>query len=260
MNRKPLCRLIPLLLIIAVACSGEALATGVPVIDVANLVQNIKSNYVKIQEYMLKLRDIMYQVRSIQNEYEMIKNQGKYLEFQGKNLKAFNYESLDKFVDSYFEMDRIVNETGYLYQRTARMEKRLKDMFPNYDLNSIENRQAALGDLERNRKTIGQAVALSDKIRENSDNDAQRLKKILRDIQRAQGNLEAQQAQAQLSAEMVRYLEEMKVLTSYMLDQLAMDNAREEQRRIEQIKNEEALMEGVNDKRKRVYWELPRLH
>lgn len=252
-------RLLLLLLLVGLVFTNDVAASGMPVVDVANLVQNIKGNYVKIKDFMVKLRQVMYQVRSIQNEYEMIKNQGKYLEYQAKNIDKMDYGSLEKFVDSFFAVDRIINDTSSLYNRTEQMEKRLLELYPNYNLNGIEHRDEALIEMQKNRETIGTSVLISQSVGDGNKDDAERLKKLLADMEKADGNLKAQQAQAQLNAEMLRYLNQMKMMTAYMLDQLSMGNAREEQRRLRYLEYKQKLMKGAYEKHRPNTRDLPML-
>lgn len=239
-----------------------AYTTGMPVIDVANLWENLKQGYQEVRAQMVRLRKLLYQINSIRNEIEMIKNQGKYLINQAKNLDSLDFDDVQGFVDGFFEFDDLVNRTDNVAGRSARMEEAIRNLFPNYDTTGIEGSDhKRVAQVKKNRETIGTSVAVSRLIKDRNKADAERLKRFLGAAKKADGNLAIQQAIAQLNGEMLAYMGQMKNLQAQILEQQSLLVQRAEQRDIDRMRRNKQLMSDIKPKTNgSKYVSFPKLH
>ena len=240
--------------------TGPVHASGIPVVDVANLSVNIKKKYIQLRGFMIKVRNVMNQIRQIQNEYQMIRNQAKTLQYQKRNLKKLNYSSFESLVDSYFELDALIQNTGSVYHRTVEMEKRLLKLWPDYDLNDIEGRAEVLKGLASNREKIGDALGTIEALDNTKKIHGKNMESLLRQSRKAEGTLQAQQVQTLLVAEMISHINEMKTVSKKMLEQMAMNNSRQEIEKIKRKRADQAFHKDSRTTKARKITELPMLH
>lgn len=248
MRKRQRCSALVMLLVWLMAV-GPTQAGGFPVFDGANLTENIRQGYMQLKSIFQRARQIINEIKYIKNQLEMIKRQGKALEYQAKDLKSLKVQNVEMLVDAFFELDSVIMNTAALVQRIERMEERFMKIFPDVDLTRAvwqghnEDEVAQLVAIKEATNTAMSSVRL---LQANREADEARIKMLLEKSREAEGNLEAQQIQNELIAQLSKHLMESNALAVAALQQQAVVNAYQVKQREKALIAERRLWQDVD--------------
>ena len=169
----------------------ESRATGIPVVDVANLGQNI-----------------LVAVRALQsnlNEVEMIVNQVRQLENDLTNLTSLDYSIKDDVALSLEELLEEIGEVDGLMRGVYEMNTLFNELYPqiNREGEEVDNSRASETinkAMDESRRMVEGALRVGGKVLENLERDKEHVDGLLHESERAEGNLSATQVGNQLTA------------------------------------------------------------
>ena len=170
---------------------GSANASGIPVVDLANLAQSV------LAAIRLALSNV--------NEAMMIANQVKSLANDIRNLTTLEFSILDEFGSQFRDLFSAVGSVQGLMQNFETLQEKFEELYPEYnnigtplDLETISTEVNKW--LDESREMIKGASLTGAKVLEALPQTQAQLDRLVADSQGAVGILQAAQAGNQIAA------------------------------------------------------------
>jgi len=190
-----------MVIVVALIPLSNAHASGIPVVDIANLAKQIISNI---------------------NEALMIKNQIEQIANDIKNLTKLDFSILDEYSGEMRSLFEKMGEVHGLMQELANLEDRFEELYPDFN-NLIGELDPELASdavnkaLDESRDMMLGASKTGSAVLENLPKTQEKLEELLSDSHSAEGILQAAQAGNQIGATISSNLMSLTaVMTNYV--------------------------------------------
>lgn len=214
MIRKVTCAMV-IALVFESAIIIEPAKAQWPVFDASNYVENV------LQAARL-LQQINNQVQSLQNQVVMLEN-------MAKNLTNLNFSQLDSMVSSLTQISSLMNQAQGIGFNVTAAETSFAQLFPQQYAPSVSTTQLVADARQRWENAMsafGQTMAVQAQVAQNVQADTATLSSLVNASQGAVGNLQAQQAVAQLVALSVKQQLQAQSLMTAQYRATAFEQAR----------------------------------
>ena len=197
----------PLILTVSILAPAVAFATGIPVVDVANLTQNTLTAIRELQSDL--------------NEATMIANQSKQLANDALNLTSLNYSIVGQFNSEFRQMFSAVGSVQGLMQNLGDLESRFQQLYPDFNDESSEVPTATIAQqintwVDQSREMMKGAEETGGQVLANLPTTQGQLDQLMSSSQGAAGILEAAQSGNQIAATISQNLMNLTaVLSTY---------------------------------------------
>lgn len=170
----------------------QAQATGLPVVDVANLTQNILITIRTLQSNINEAQQIANQMQSIENEF--------------RNLESLEYSVIDEYRKRFEDLFETLGRVQGLMQDYSTLEEEFEEAYPNWNRSSENLPSEMIADkarqwLDRSRESILGATMTGARVLEKLPKTQGELEKLLESSQGSVGILQATQAGNQIAAQ-----------------------------------------------------------
>lgn len=185
------------------------------VFDASNFAENV------LQAARL-LQQINNQIQSLQNQVVMLEN-------MAKNLTSLNLSQLNSMVSALTQISSLMNQAQGIGFNVAATQTTFARLFPQQYTASVTTNQLVTDSRQRWQNAMdafGQTMAVQAQVAQNVQADTATLSSLVSASQGAVGNLQAQQAVAQLVALSVKQQLQAETLAAAQYRATALEQAR----------------------------------
>jgi len=164
-------------------------AQGIPVMDIANLIQDILQ--------------VINQIEEIDHAVESLTNEAKSLEHEASNLKSFNFNIVSQLNQTTAKIGQLIAKAeGMAYNVSQSLDK-FNTLYPSQYGQRVTNAQLAVDALNRwntSLSALKSTVQVQSQAVQNFENDQSALTDLIDKSQSAEGALQVAQVTNQLLA------------------------------------------------------------
>jgi len=162
---------------------------GIPVMDIANLIQDILQ--------------ALNQIEQIENAVKSLSNEAQSLEHQASNLKGLGFDSLTKINQTTESINSLINQAQGIAFGVSESLEAFNARYPKSYGTNVTNAKLALDTLDRwndSLSALKTTVQVQSQATQNFANDQSTLTDLVNQSQSAEGALQAAQVTNQLLA------------------------------------------------------------
>lgn len=177
------------LITLFMAVPAASRAQGIPVMDIANLIQDILQ--------------ALNQIEEIDHEVESLANEAKSLEHEASNLKGLNFNIVSQLNQTTASVTQLINQAQGIAFNVSQSLETFNALYPIAYSASTTNAQLAIDTLNRwttSLAALKSTVQVQSQAVQNFASDQSALTDLVNQSQSAEGALQATQVTNQLLA------------------------------------------------------------
>lgn len=197
---------LPIVIVLVLSIASPAYPTGIPVIDGANLAQQLIHYITMIVEYATQVEQYAVQASHYQTQVSQLEN-------DYRNMVNLDYQSDLKSLE---EMQRIMNAAVGISSDTSRMQTQFETLYPDFatyqNQGGASYAQQAAEWARQNQNSALDTLRVQAAIRANIETDSEGLKTLSGTSARASGTKDLLQVANQLSIMQTKQLMQLQQL------------------------------------------------
>lgn len=182
------------------------------------------------QNYAENILQAARQLQQVNNQIQSLQNQVVMLQNMAKNLTSLNVSQLDSMVSALSNISGLMNQAQAINFNVGSTQASFNQLFPRQYATSVSTTQILADAAQRwqaARAAFGQTMQVQSQVAQNVQADSTTLSSLVTASQGAVGNLQAQQAVAQLVALSVKQQLQAQDLTAAQYRAAALEQARQ---------------------------------